>query len=153
LWKRNNFSREFLFGANAVGVDINPIAFLLAKAKVKSILLKKKELSVIRKAFESINENSRWNKIRIDDYSSTLDTEYLQNWFPESNLKKVILIQEVIRTLPNETSQLFSKVALSNLLREYSLQDPSTTKNKTESGDQPKENLIETFEKSLVGAN
>lgn len=139
---------SFLFGANAVGVDINPIAFLLAKAKVKSILLKKKELSVIRKAFESINENSGWNKIRIDDYSSTLDTEYLQNWFPESNLKKVILIQEVIQTLPNETSQLFSKVVLSNLLREYSLQDPTQLRIRRRA-DQPKENLIETFKKNL----
>jgi site-specific DNA-methyltransferase (cytosine-N4-specific) len=139
---------SFLFGANAVGIDINPIAFLLAKAKVKSILLKKKELSVIRKAFESINENSGWNKIRIDDYSSTLDTEYLQNWFPESNLKKVILIQEVIQTLPNETSQLFSKVVLSNLLREYSLQDPTQLRIRRRA-DQPKENLIETFKKNL----
>lgn len=139
---------SFLFGANAVGVDINPIAFLLAKAKVKSILLKQKDLSQIRKAFESINENSGWKKIRIEDYKSTLDTEYLQNWFPENNLKKVILIQEVIHTLPNETSQLFSKVVLSNLLRDFSFQDPTQLRIRRRA-DTPNENLIETFKKTL----
>ncbi len=140
---------SFLFGANAIGIDINPIAFLLAKAKVKSILLKQKDLSGIRKAFESINENSDWKKIKIEDYNSTLDTEYLQNWFPENNLKKIILIQEVIQTLPNETSQLFSKVVLSNLLRDFSLQDPTQLRIRRRA-DQPNENLIETFKKNLV---
>ena len=79
---------SFLFGANAVGVDINPIAFLLAKAKVKSILLNQKDLTEIRRAFENIKEDSGWKKIKIEDYSNTLDTEYLLNWFPENNLKK-----------------------------------------------------------------
>ncbi|MFN8368466.1 MAG: DNA methyltransferase [Candidatus Kapaibacterium sp.] len=140
---------SFLFGANAIGVDINPIAFLLAKAKVKSILLKKNELSVIRSAFENINENSGWNTIRIEDYRNTLDTEYLQNWFPENNLKKVIFIQEVIQTLQNEKSQLFSKVVLSNLLREHSFQDPTQLRIRKRA-DKPKEYLIETFKKNLV---
>lgn len=140
---------SFLFGANAVGVDINPIAFLLAKAKVKSILLKQKDLSQIRKAFENLKEDSGWKKIRIEDYNSTLDTEYLRNWFPENNLKKVILIQEIIQQLPNETSQLFSKVVLSNLLREFSLQDPTQLRIRRRA-DQPQENLIETFKKNLV---
>lgn len=139
---------SFLFGANAVGVDINPIAFLLAKAKVKSILLKQKDLSQIRKTFESIYESSGWKKIKIEDYNSTLDTEYLQNWFPENNLKKVIFIQEVIQTLPNETSQLFSKVVLSNLLRKFSLQDPRQLRIRRRVN-QPQENLIETFKKNL----
>lgn len=139
---------SFLFGANAVGVDINPIAFLLAKAKVKSILLKQKDFSQIRKAFENLNEDSGWKKIRIEDYKSTLDTQYLQHWFPENNLKKVILIQEIIQTLSNETSQLFSKVVLSNLLRDFSFQDPTQLRIRRRA-DIPKENLIETFKKTL----
>lgn len=140
---------SILFGANAVGVDINPIAFLLAKAKVKSIFLKQKYLTEIRKAFENIKEDSGWEKIKIEDYSNTLDTEYLQNWFPENNLKKVISIQEIIRSLSNETSQLFSKVVLSNLLRDFSFQDTTQLRIRRRA-DTPPENLIETFKKNLV---
>jgi site-specific DNA-methyltransferase (cytosine-N4-specific) len=140
---------SFLFGANAIGVDINPIAFLLAKAKVKSILLKQKDLTEIRKAFENIKEDSSWKKIKIEDYNNTLDTEYLQNWFPENNLKKFISIQETIKSLTNETSQLFSKVILSNLLRDFSFQDPTQLRIRRRA-DIPPENLIETFEKTLV---
>ncbi len=139
---------SFLFGANAVGVDINPIAFLLAKTKVKSILLKQNDLDEIRKAFENLKEDSRWNEIKIEDYSITLDTDYLQNWFPENNLKKIILIQEFIQQLPNEISQLFSKVVLSNLLRDFSFQDPTQLRIRRRK-DTPQENLIETFKKTL----
>lgn len=140
---------SFLFGANAVGVDINPIAFLLAKAKVKSILLNQKDLTEIRRAFENIKEDSGWKKIKIEDYSNTLDTEYLLNWFPENNLKKFISIQEIIKTLSNETSQLFSKVVLSNLLRDFSFQDPTQLRIRRRA-DIPPENLIETFKKTIV---
>lgn len=140
---------SFLFGANAVGVDINPIAFLLAKAKVKSILLKQKDLTEIKKAFENIKEHSGWNKIRIGDYNKTLDTEYLQKWFPENNLKKIILIQKTIKQLPNEVSHLFSKVVLSNLLREFSFQDATQLRIRRRT-DQPKEDLIDTFKKNLA---
>jgi tRNA G10 N-methylase Trm11 len=139
---------SFLYGANAVGVDINPIAYLLAKAKVKSIVLKQKDLSQIRKAFECIKEDPDGKKIKIENYRNTLDIEYLQNWFPENNLKKIILILEIIQKLPNETSQLFSKVVLSNLLRDFSFQDPSQLRIRRRA-DQPKEYLIEIFKKNL----
>lgn len=140
---------SFLFGANAVGIDINPIAFLLAKAKVKSIILKQIDLTEIRKTFENIREDSGWKKIKIEDYSNTLVTEYLQNWFPENNLKKILFIQEIIKTLSNEISQLFSKVVLSNLLRDFSFQDPTQLRIRRRA-DTPPDNLIGAFKKTLV---
>lgn len=140
---------SFLFGANAVGVDINPIAYLLAKTKVKSILLKQKELLQIKRTFENINENSGWQKIKIENYGESLDIEYLQNWFPLNNLKKIIFIQEIIHPLNNETSQLFSKVVLSNLLRDFSFQDPSQLRIRRRK-DSPPENLIWIFKRKLV---
>lgn len=140
---------SFLFGANAVGVDINPIAFLLAKAKVQSLLLKHKELSEIRKAFDNLKQQSGRKSIKIEDYSDLLDTDYLLNWFPENNLKQFISIQEIIKTLTNETSQLFAKVVLSNLLREFSFQDPTQLRIRRRA-DSPNEYLIETFKKTLV---
>lgn len=140
---------SFLFGANAVGIDINPIAFLLAKAKVKSLLLKSKDLFVIRKAFDNLKEESGWKRISVDSYKQTVDIEYLKSWFPENNLKKIIAIQEIIRSLHNEIYQLFTMVVLSNLLRDYSYQDPSQLRIRRRQ-DAPPENLIEMFKKNLT---
>lgn len=140
---------SFLYGVDAVGVDINPIAFILTKAKVKSLLLKRNDLVKISKAFKNLRENTGWKNIDINDYSTTTDTEYLQNWFPENNLKKIIHIQQIIQELPNETFRLFSKVVLSNLLREFSFQDPAQLRVRRRS-DSPPENLIETFKHNLI---
>ena len=58
--------------------------------------------------------------------------------------------REIIKSLPNETSQLFSKVVLSNLLRDFSFQDPTQLRIRRRA-DIPPENLIEAFKKNLVG--
>jgi tRNA G10 N-methylase Trm11 len=139
---------SLLYGVNAIGVDINPIAYLLAKAKVKSFQLNQDDLKLIKKAFENLTEESDWQKVNIEDYKNSLDTDYLQIWFPSNNLKKVILIQEIIQMLPNETSQLFSKVVLSNLLREFSFQDPTQLRIRRRA-EKPNENLIDIFKKNL----
>ena len=140
---------SLLFGANAVGVDINPIAFLLAKAKVRSIKLKEKDLATIRKTFENIEHHSGWEEIEVENYNNTLDIKYLKNWFPENNLKKIIFIQKIIQGLPNKTSKLFVQVLLSNLLREFSFQDTTHLRIKRRT-DSPPQNLIETFKENLI---
>ncbi|WP_424947505.1 DNA methyltransferase [Candidatus Spongiihabitans sp.] len=139
---------SFLFGANAIGVDINPIAFLLAKAKVKSLLLEQKDLMQVSKSFGNLKENYDWEEIKFKECNNYLDIEYLQNWFPEHNLKKIILIQNIIKKLPTETAELFAKVVLSNMLKEFSFQDPSQLRIRRRP-DAPPENLIETFKKNL----
>jgi site-specific DNA-methyltransferase (cytosine-N4-specific) len=140
---------SILFGINAIGIDINPLAFLLTKAKIKSILLTQKNWAIIKDTFTSLNENLGWEKIRIKDYANIIDTEYLQHWFPENTLKKILLIQKNIYELKDETSQIFSKVILSNLLREFSFQEPTQLRIRRRA-DIPPENLIETFKKSLL---
>ncbi len=73
----------------------------------------------------------------------------MKNWFPENNLKKITAIQKIICSLNNEICQLFTKVILSNLLRDYSYQDPSQLRIRRRQ-DTPPENLIETFKKNLT---
>ncbi len=140
---------SLLFGVNAVGIDINPIAFLMAAAKVKSLLLKPEELRAIKKKFYNLKEESGWKGISIDNYNQIFNTEYLKNWFPENNLKKIIFIYKSICSLNIETYQLFAKTVLSNLLRDFSYQDPSQLRISRRK-DTPPENLIETFKKDIV---
>lgn len=139
---------SFLFGANAVGVDINPIAVLLAKAKVESILLKQQDLGNMRKSFDGINKNHAWKKVEFSNYHNVIDIVYLQNWFPQDNLKKILLIKDTIRTLPTEKSKLFASVVLSNTLKKFSFQEPSQLRVRRRT-DVPPTNFIETFKEKL----
>jgi tRNA G10 N-methylase Trm11 len=139
---------SLLYGVNAIGLDINPLAYIMAKAKVKSLLMVRDDFDCIKKSFCEINEDSEWNKIIIDRYLGRFDVEYLRKWFPENNLKKILFIQEIVRILGNENQQLFSKVILSNLLREYSLQDPKQLRIRRRI-DTPPENLIDIFKENL----
>ena len=139
---------SLLFGTNAIGIDINPIAFLLAKAKVESLMLKESDLETVRIAFKNI-ENMDWDEIQIEDYQSTLDVDYLKNWFPENNLKKVFFIQKHIERLTNKTSRLFATVVLSDLLRAFSFQAPGQLRIRRRQ-DVPPENLIEVFKEKLI---
>lgn len=137
-----------LFGANAVGVDINPIAFMLAQAKIGSLYLKQNDFDVIKSAFYNLGKKVNWKNKSIEENRKDLDVEYLINWFPENNLKKIIAIQEIIRSFNNKNRELFAKVILSNLLREYSYQDSSQLRIKRRS-DAPPENLLEVFELNI----
>ena len=139
---------SLLFGVNAVGVDINPIAYLLSKAKVESILLEEENLSQIEKTFGDLEKKPEWRKINLDQRGCGLDMEYLKSWFPENNLKKIIFIQQTIRALSDETSQLLVKVILSNMLREFSYQDPKQLRIRRRL-DKPPHHLLETFKQTL----
>ncbi len=139
-----------LNGVDAIGVDINPIAILLAKAKVRSLLLSSKDLTFICKAFTNLSEKTTgWDEISLINYKKTLDIEYLQRWFPLENLQKIISIQNIINSFENEDYQLFSKVILSNLLREYSYQDPTQLRIRVRK-DNPPNNIIATFERKVL---
>ncbi len=67
---------SLLYGANAVGIDINPIAFLLAKAKVRSLFLTSDDFISIRKTFKHLVNNPFWESISLDNYRHILDVDY-----------------------------------------------------------------------------
>jgi site-specific DNA-methyltransferase (cytosine-N4-specific) len=138
---------SLLYGVHAVGIDINPIAYLLAKSKIRSLYIKKNELSLIENTFLHFEDNFDTNKL-IYDYNLNLDIDYLLRWFPESNLKKILFIIEKIENQKNLDSQLLLEITLSNLLREYSLQDPSQLRIRRRK-DIPPNNLFEKFKMNL----
>ena len=58
---------SFLFGVNAIGVDINPIATLLAKAKVESLSLKKKNFIEIKNLINYLDNDGIWKSVNLDE--------------------------------------------------------------------------------------
>lgn len=108
-------------GADASGFDINPMAVFLANAKLTSLRAPAEDLSAILTMLVS-----RWQRINhwpaANDSSPTI--EYLKKWFDADVLAIIEKMRSDILKKGGECANIFLTIA-SNLLREYSLQDPN----------------------------
>jgi len=137
---------SFLCGLNAVGTDINPIAYLIAKSKIRSLRIEAKDLEkTIQQYAEFIGSNV---DIDVKSFEHSLDIDYLQNWFPLENLKKVLVLIGHIDKEVNDNIKLLLKVTLSNILRDVSYQDPTQLRIRRRK-DEPRKNIFEEFNKNL----
>lgn len=110
-----------LAGATAVGTDVNPLAVYVANAKLEALHASSAELGAAFKALENFVEcNADWD-FKLDD---TPSCQYLQSWFDESILKTTLRIKDAIEQHTGKLAPIFCAVA-SNLLREYSHQEPA----------------------------
>jgi site-specific DNA-methyltransferase (cytosine-N4-specific) len=105
-------------GIHSVGTDINPLAVFIANAKLQSLGIPAEQI---------INDaNLCLSKINNFGLSLKLNDErgqYLQLWFPEKYLLEIEMLINAIRTYGGASSQVLLAIA-SNLLRDYSLQEP-----------------------------
>ena len=125
-------------GWNSVGIDLNPLAIEMSKAKLLAARISWKKIgssfSKISKTLLHISKNvpvhrpltpnelkrlvgSRWTE-RIPNL------EYLLKWFTPSVLAQLYIVLEEIESLKNNEVKTIFKVALSDILRTVSLQDP-----------------------------
>lgn len=108
-------------GADASGFDINPLAVFLANAKLASLRVPAHELSAILSMLVS-----RWRSIKC--WPEVLEVspaiEYLEKWFDASVLAIIEKIRSDIIEIGGEFAAIFLTIA-SNLLRDYSQQDPN----------------------------
>jgi site-specific DNA-methyltransferase (cytosine-N4-specific) len=107
-------------GAHGVGTDINPLAVFIANTKIKSLSL---EWSCIKTEFDHLI--NRYSSTRMDNTLHDENNErivYLKKWFSID----VLLDLECLRTLSEELpySKDLILVVISNLLRDYSFQEP-----------------------------
>ncbi len=135
---------SLLYDVNAVGVDINPIAYLLTKSKIRSLFITKDDLFITQKLVYNLNNDLSWQEINIQSYHDKTDLEYLTKWFPETNLKQIIHILNVISSIDNSDIKLLLKIILSNILKKYSFQDPTQLRIRRRK-DQPAEDLLNTY--------
>lgn len=137
---------SLLYGLNAVGTDINPIAYLIAKSKIRSLQIEPKDLEKTMQQYAAFIGSNL--DIDIKSFEHSLDIDYLQNWFPLENLKKVLVLIRQIDKEVNDDIKLLLKVTLSNILRDFSYQDPTQLRIRRRK-DQPKKNIFEEFNKNL----
>ena len=108
-------------GALGYGIDINPLAVFLANAKLQALSTPADELwAVLRRLSVSLKQTGHWGT-SIGDNPRNL---YLQSWFDSKILQIIEIIRAKVKNIAGTASPIFLAVA-SNLLRDYSLQDPN----------------------------
>ena len=128
-------------GANATGYDVNPLAVYLANAKLRALIT---PYSVLK--FKLINLEkalSTANKVRT---SIPYDARgiYLREWFDEDNLILIENLKRHIEEVCDDDAPFFLILA-SNLLRDYSQQDPGDLRIRRRTSALPTVPLYEAF--------
>ncbi len=104
-------------GVRAMGTDLNPLAVYIANAKLLAL---KTPAKLLQAGLDRIIERYRFVSW-VDDDSHRMD--YLRSWFEPESLSQIEKIRNAIEEEVDHKS--FYLTIASNLIREYSLQDPA----------------------------
>jgi DNA modification methylase len=110
-----------IHGRKSIGVDINPVAELITKAKTNPIdpdRLKKRFI-IILKSFEGFDEQL---------YSNIAVHERIDYWFTKEHKAKIAFLYAKILTIKNRSIKDFFLVSLSHILKNSSRWLQSSTK-------------------------
>lgn len=107
-------------GATGIGTDLNPLAVFLTNGKLVCLST---PVHLLQGDFNRLcNQLKRLKKLRLGAPTSARD-RYLRSWFAEEQLATVERVMHGIQTICAERADIFLAVA-SNLLRDYSEQEP-----------------------------
>lgn len=105
-------------GIKSLGIDINPLAVFIANTKQKAVKI---DVALLKKYLEQLENDIIKSQFSISD--STPRLLYLKQWFPKQQLGELEKLRNILTTYPSEIRDFFL-VTASNLLRDYSYQDP-----------------------------
>ena len=130
-------------GMNAVGTDINPLAVFIANAKLAAVSV---SAETLRDGLAEIAKNAK--KVKPPKKGRDLAREsYLLAWFTPEIYADIERLRLSIENLGGPASSTFLAVA-SNLLRDYSLQDPLDLRIRRRKSPLPQKPLIDAFNES-----
>ena len=123
---------------NAIGLDINPLAIQIARAKILAIHVPLNDLKDqannlkhrLQKRIGGMSFENSFNKEEIQSVGGPKwetripDFDYLTKWFPISVLVQISAILDEIDQLSSSDIKLIFRIILSDILRQVSLQDP-----------------------------
>ena len=113
----------YLNGIDSVGLDLNPIALKISKAKTEILqvdpYLTDKILSNFIRQVEKIKIIKGYAK-----YYQSNNIDELESWFPKKVLEKITPIIKEINEVPNLKIKNFLEVCLSSIIRKVTQQEP-----------------------------
>lgn len=130
-------------GVEAVGTDINPLAVFLANTKLQSLSIPSK--SIVADGVEVLARAKR--RRSMPDLESARG-EYLNLWFPIETLRNIEHLRSAIESHGGPSTQVLSVIA-SNLLRDYSLQEPMDLRIRRRKSPFPSISFFEAFERAV----
>ncbi|HRI50642.1 MAG TPA: DNA methylase [Pseudomonadota bacterium] len=132
-------------GISAVGLDINPLAVFLANAKLQALRLPVAQLQ------EALTAAVARFNAATPSRDSTADERllYLRDWFEPQILDGLERLRAAISRGDSRCAQVLISVA-SNLLREYSLQDPNDLRIRRRKTPLPETAFIAAFEQAAA---
>jgi site-specific DNA-methyltransferase (cytosine-N4-specific) len=134
-------------GAESLGFDINPLAVYITNAKLKALNVPAKILQTI--SIEILREfEERINNFEVSSNNQDERFIYLKKWFPENTLNQIELLKNIIEKKTPEYKEIFF-VLISNLLRDYSLQEPADLRIRRRYSPFPEVPLIDSIKNSF----
>lgn len=107
-------------GVTGYGTDLNPFAVYIANAKLLALSTPSGALKTTLETLSSrLRHTRRWTTDIQDDPRG----DYLRSWFDPHILQIIEIVADKIKMVADDTAPVFLSIA-SNLLRDYSMQDP-----------------------------
>ena len=129
-------------GISSVGTDINPMAVFLANAKLKSLGIPAENL--LASAIQSISVAKR---SRAAPKIKGERGEYLRSWFPPEYLSAIERLRLSIEANAGHGAPILLAL-VSNLLRDYSLQEPHDLRIRRRNSPFPKTSFLDAYEEA-----
>ena len=131
-------------GIQAVGTDINPMACFISNAKIKALSI---SIHHAEKVLDTIlNEIPSFH---LDKNIMDERLQYLYSWIPENTLTALEGIRASVAEENDGIATLFLSVA-SDLIREYSYQEPSDLRIRRRISPFPEMSFIDAFENNVL---
>ena len=135
-----------LQGYEAYGIDVNPMAVFIANTKT-NILFHQKEIASFDIDFFISNVQQHSN---TTSYCEDARTEYLRRWFREDIFYFIESWREEANNIANSTIRELLLLSMSNVLRDYSEQEPSDLRVRRRNSPYPEEPIAEAVRKCFM---
>ena len=109
-------------GWNAMGMDVNPLAVLIANSKIIAF---NTPAAVLSRECESLTRRLTSSREVADWRKHLPEPDYLQKWFPLAVLPQLYAILKAINEVQPRSLQNVFRIVLSDICRDVSLQDPN----------------------------
>ena len=127
-------------GATGYGVDINPLAVFVSNAKLQALATPASDLW---ETHHSLVASLRGTAASVADADDPR-TAYLRSWFALETLQTIEMLRCRIESVTGKLAPVFLTVA-SNLLRDYSQQDPKDMRIRRRKSPLPSTPLLASF--------
>lgn len=137
-------------GIDSVGCDLNPLAVFVSSAKLQALSTPVQQLrDALERTLHGYGEartgSARWSARPL------LSQAYLEQWFTPDALSTLDSLGASITEACAGSRDFFLSI-VSDLVREYSLQDPADLRIRRRKSPLPAEPLVEAFERKAVQA-